>query len=232
MKKKYQHIFFDLDHTLWDFEKNSSEALEELFYTYELGYHKLFTLDEFIATFQAVNYKLWSDYDLDIIDRNNIREQRFLKIFEELGIEQPSFTTEISEAYLRLCPTKKNILPYTTEILDYLKGRYHLHIITNGFTDIQHMKLQSAGLSAYFSEVITSDSCGFKKPHKNVFNYALQKVAASCMDCLMIGDNLTTDILGAKAVNMDHVYYNPAGKSHKEDITYEIRCLSDLKKIL
>lgn len=140
--------------------------------------------------------------------------------------------TDIAEEYLRLCPTKPHVFPYCNDVLRYLQENYMLHILTNGFADVQAIKLKSAGLTEFFVEVITPDATGHKKPSREIFEYMLEKVKARDEDCIMIGDNLETDIKGARNAGIDSVFFNPLGIKHKEKITYEITCLSELKEFL
>jgi putative hydrolase of the HAD superfamily len=232
----YKHIFFDLDHTLWDFDKNSAEALCELYEQFGMTGRYAFSPEEFCAAFRKVNFHLWRMHQLGNYGQAELRAERFPLIFDKLGLDASELDTEemrrLADAYLQLCPTKSHVFPFTHEILAYLRDRYHLHVLTNGFRDVQGIKLKSSGLLAYFREIVTSDDAGFRKPDEGIFHYSLQRVAARPRDCLMIGDNLETDIQGARAVGMDCVYFNPAGKSHDSPITHEIACLSELKGIL
>jgi putative hydrolase of the HAD superfamily len=230
--KRYKHIFFDLDHTLWDFEKNSSETLAELYDHYHLAERENFSKNEFISTFHSVNKALWTSYNNGKLNRDELREDRFKIIFNRLGAPGSSVIDEIAHEYLRICPTKANLFPFAVDVLNYLKQHYILHIITNGFEEIQSLKLSSSRINQYFAEIVTSDSSGFIKPHKGIFDYALSKTKAFCYDCIMVGDDLEADILGAKNASMDHIFFNPVGLEHKEKVTHEISCLSQLMKIL
>ncbi len=230
--KKYHHIFFDLDHTLWDFEKNSAETLADLYRQYKLTGFNLFSESAFIEKFNHVNNHLWALYHRGKINKNEIRETRFKKIFLELGLTESQVPADFAEVYLLSCPQKTNIIPFAKDVLDYLQPKYELHIITNGFNDVQDTKLTSAKIKKYFKEVITSESIGYKKPQREIFEYALDVSNATVNTSIMIGDNLHTDIMGAKAVNMDQVFFNPNDLSHQEKVTYEINCLSELPNIL
>ena len=230
--KNYQHIFFDLDHTLWDYERNSSEVLIDLYTSYELGKLGIHVVSQFMNTFNRVNSYLWSQYNHSLIDRETIRLSRFRQILEEYGIKDDRLADELSEKYLFDCPQKGHLMPHSKEVLRHLKsGNYKLHILTNGFDDVQRIKIKASGLSPYFDEVITSDSTGAKKPTKEIFDHALSRTGAKLQESIMIGDNLQTDILGARNANMYQVFYNPSGKVHKASVTYEIHCLSTLKKL-
>jgi putative hydrolase of the HAD superfamily len=227
----YKHIFFDLDHTLWDYEKNSNEALAELYLKYQLKSLGVNNCDEFNLCFEEVNSSLWSDYNKNKISRDGIREQRFLRILNSFEINDLELSNKLSTEYLMLCPTKPHLMPYTLEVLDYLKENYHLHILTNGFNDVQRLKLERSNLQPYFSTVVTSDSAGYKKPMSSIFKFAIDAANARKDESIMIGDNLQTDILGARNFGMDTIYFNPKKEVHKSSVTHEIDCLSKLKSI-
>ena len=204
---KYQHILFDLDHTLWDFEKNAAEALTELYATYQLATLGEFSIDQFCRTFHKVNYHLWHLHQTGDYDQVRLRTERFKIIFTDLGVPEAKMPTDIADAYLKLCPSKPHVFPYTHDILDYLQAKYQLHIVTNGFSDVQWIKLDSAGLTNYFKQIVTSDDAGFRKPDPGIFSYVLDRIGAAPADCVMVGDNLDTDIAGAQAVNIDCIYH-------------------------
>jgi putative hydrolase of the HAD superfamily len=232
VKMLYKHIFFDLDHTLWDFDKNSSVVLTELFCHYKLDLLNSFSLNQFLKKFYEVNYRLWNLYHSGEIDKEKIRNSRFKIIFEELGASGAMVPQKLADEYLRLCPLQKNVMPFTFDLLDYLHGKYKLHIITNGFEDVQHVKLKSAGLLGYFQTIITSDDCGFIKPDKRMFEYALEKTGALPLESLMIGDSLDVDITGAINAGIAAIHFNPLKLKHIEPHILEISCLSELMEIL
>lgn len=231
-QNRYRHVFFDLDHTLWDFEKNASETLRHLFHYFNLQQLQLFTLEQFLQAFHQVNRQLWSAFDQGKVDKAYIRGERFRIVSQYLKVSPSSLPEQLGDLYLTQCPAKSNVMPYTHEILKYLKDHYHLHIITNGFNDVQSIKIDSARLSDFFVHVITADSCGYQKPHKKIFEHALEVSQAQADECVMIGDNLNTDIKGARNAGIDQIYYNPYKLSHDEKVSYEINCLSQIKEIL
>lgn len=230
---KYKHLFFDLDHTLWDFEKNSSESLEDIYYSSDLNQYGVSSLELFIESFLRINTALWDAFDRGTLHHTYIRENRFKMVFEELGIACPENHTEISEIYLQMLPGKKNLLEGALSILEYtaMKG-YDVHIITNGFNDIQAKKIFSSGIKHFFKHVITFENASAKKPDPKIFAYALEKANAIPEDSLMIGDNWIADVMGAKQFGIDQVYLNPAGLQFEETPTYDIRRLEELKLIL
>lgn len=229
---KYKHLFFDLDHTLWDYDVNAAAALTDLHEKYDLHRKSGFTAAQLITNFFKVNYALWDDFNIGAIDKEDIRKFRFPKIYDALGVSHDHIPLNIELEYVDLCPTKKATFPMAHEVLSFLKGKFAIHVITNGFKEIQTRKIASASLSSFFTEIITSESAGYRKPDPRVFDFALAKAGASKQESIMIGDNLATDISGAKNAGMDQVYFNPDGKSHEEDVTYEIQSLGQLMELL
>ncbi len=228
----YKHLFFDLDHTLWDFDRNSSESITELYNTHRLADLGISSPDAFAETFITINRKLWQDYDLDLIGHEYIREHRFPLVFRALGVDDTGCCANLNTDYLRLLPRKAHLTDSAREILEHLHGRYRMHIITNGFAEIQAVKMASADISHFFDEVITTQSADAKKPNPRIFEYALQASGASVSDSLMLGDNYEADILGAKAVGLDTVFYNPKGQPVDKPATYDIRHWRELMDIL
>jgi putative hydrolase of the HAD superfamily len=228
--KNYSHLFFDLDHTLWDYERNSQATLAELYDKYGIKLKSDINQEDFVTEFTSVNDQLWDDYHSGKIDQAFIRRHRFVKIFKNLGYEF-SFTAEISLEYINECPKKGFTLPGAIELLDHLHGKYEMLIITNGFEDIQHIKMSTTGLDKYFRHIIISGHTGFRKPEKEIFHHALEISGGEPSSSIMIGDSLESDIRGAKNVPMDQVYFNPNGFKHNEDITFEIRDLLEMKEL-
>lgn len=231
LKSSYKILFFDLDHTLWDYDTNSREALEELFNMHVAPRYEA-RLNKFLRTFHTVNSSLWDRYNKGEVDREEIRNSRFRDILGHLEIDDQALSTTLSQEYITLCPTKPNVFPYTHEVLNHLKQHYQLAILTNGFKDVQEIKLEKSGLNSYFNWLITSDCSGYRKPASGIFTYALGQVDATADECLMIGDNLRADIDGATEAKMDSIYFNPKKVNHNRKIPFEINCLSELLNLL
>ncbi len=229
---KYKHLFFDLDHTLWDFDRNSAECIAELFDTFRLADAGIASADEFSRHFIAINRKLWSDYDKNLIEHSYIRQHRFPMVFNALGIDESAVHADLNTEYLRLLPQKPHLLDSARELLDYLNGRYTMHIITNGFAEIQSVKMDSARIAHYFTHVVTSENASAKKPDPIVFQYAMEISGTTAAESLMIGDNYEADILGAKGVGLDTVFYNPQCQRVDDPPTYDIRHWDELMSIL
>ena len=228
----YKHLFFDLDHTLWDFDRNSSESIAEIYHTHRLANLGIPSPGAFAETFITVNRKLWRDYDLDLIGHEHIRQHRFPMVFNALGVDDIQCCADLNTDYLRLLPQKAHLTDSAREVLEYLHGRYRMHIITNGFAEIQAVKMASSDIAHFFEEVITTQSADAKKPNPRIFEYALQASGAVVSESLMLGDNYEADILGAKAVGLDTVFYNPEAQEVEEPATYDIRHWRELMDIL
>lgn len=229
--KDVKHIFFDLDHTLWDFEKNSSEAITELFDVFNL-HEKINSLPKFLSEYQRINALYWRQYDRGEIDKQTVRYGRFYDIFSTYQIDDhKELAVKFADEYLLLAPTKKNTFPYTHEILTYLKPKYKLHLITNGFKEVQSTKMRMTNLKPYFEIIICSEDVGVNKPNPKIFITALEKAHAIASESLMIGDNFEADILGAQNVGIKTIHFNPK-KEPKKAESSEIHCLSELKTLL
>lgn len=232
MKNKYRCIFFDLDHTLWDYEANSRETLEHLYAHYDLQRRGVPDLEQFCIEFKRVNTELWHLYDHGKITSEIIREQRFKQILGVFNAYEEKLSQALSHDYLHDCPKRGNLIPHAHEILEQFSALYSLTIITNGFEEIQNMKLTSGNLHGYFDHVITSQKAGCKKPAREIFDYALSQNKARAHEAIMIGDNLATDIAGAHNAGVDAVFFNPEGVEHNTTVKYEVRTLKELAELI
>ena len=203
MKFTPKAIFFDWDHTIWDHDRNAREVLLDLFVEFKLP-----TLDAELvwSTFQQINDALWEGYQLGQISQETLRETRFVRFFNALAIEGPSEV--FSEAYLFRTPRKTNLLPGAFEVVETLAKKYPLYILTNGFNDIQWVKIDGAGMTHFFQEIITSETAGCKKPAKGFFDYALRTAQISPEEALMIGDHPRIDIQAAAAAGIPGIHVN------------------------
>jgi putative hydrolase of the HAD superfamily len=229
MKK---HLFFDLDHTIWDFDRNAEEALQELYELHQLQALGVASAVAFIETYTRNNHQLWADYHLGKITKDTLRQMRFNKTFADLGMHPDIIPAGFEDAYVQLCPTKTNLFPHAHETLTYLQGKYTLHLITNGFRESQDVKLKGSGLAGYFQHVIISEEIGFNKPHPDIFKHALDLAGANKSESLMIGDSLEADIYGALNFGMDAIYFNPLKTSKPADVPVQIFSLNELNKLL
>lgn len=234
---QYKHLFFDLDHTLWDFEANSHQTLKELYLVLNLQEKGIEDFDLFHKNYLAHNDKLWDRYRNGYIKVDELRWKRMWLSLLDFKIADEPLARQMGNIFLDLLPTRKILFPYTTEILDYLTDKnYQLHLITNGFEKTQHSKLKYSGLDKYFIEVITSEGSNSLKPKKEIFEYAFQKTGANPAESIMIGDAIDVDILGALNAGIDQVHVNHLTKEAVPVIndqfpTYTVYSLRDLEDI-
>ncbi len=230
---KYQNIFIDLDDTIWNFRTNSKIALEIIYDRYELSeYYPLF--DEYYRVYSEKNTELWSLYHHNRISKETLIVERFRYPLQRVGAYNDKLVLQLNADYLSVLSEQGELVPPARELLDYLKSRsYRLHIISNGFKEVQFKKMKSAGIENYFEKIILSDEVGVNKPHPDIFRYALNKTGSSKNTSLMIGDNYDADILGAMRSGLDQVYFNPLQKQIPDEFpTYEVQTLSEIQDIL
>jgi putative hydrolase of the HAD superfamily len=230
--KKYKHLFFDLDHTLWDFERNSAATLATLFRQYNLADRGITDFEYFRSTYEQHNERLWERYRTGLIRREELRWKRMWLTLIDCKIGDNKLAHALAEHYLALLPQQGILMPYALDILQHCRQRnYRIHLITNGFEQTQLKKLETSGIRHFFEQVITSESSDSLKPHPEIFDYALKSSGAALHESIIIGDTLEADILGGINYGMDQVYYNPYRKPHGHQPTYEVSCLSELKGI-
>jgi putative hydrolase of the HAD superfamily len=228
----YNHLFFDLDHTLWDFEANAKETLHELHGLHALQEKGVDDFDLFFNRYSFHNERLWDRYTKGFIKQEELRWKRVWLTLLDFKIADESLAKKMSVQFLEQLPNRRNLFPYTTEILDYLtKKNYVLHLITNGFDNIQHSKLKYSNLTGYFNEVITSEKAGSLKPHKEIFEFALQATGADVTNSIMIGDNIEADIKGAMSAGLDTIFVNHLQVETDVKPTYIIHHLKELEEI-
>ncbi|MFO8234753.1 MAG: YjjG family noncanonical pyrimidine nucleotidase [Bacteroidales bacterium] len=228
----YKHIFFDLDRTLWDFEANSLEAFKDLFDKYNLN--SIFPdLSSFHKLYRQINKQLWQDYREGLIEKQILIYKRFYLTLKHFGHDDLELAKQIGDDYVSFSAEKTKLFPYAHEALGYLKNKYYLYIITNGFEEVQYKKIRNCHLEQYFKKIITSEKAGVQKPHQRIFKYALSLANANQENSLMVGDDFEGDIRGAKAVGIDQIYFNPnQSPTTVEKATYEIDSLLQLVDLL
>jgi putative hydrolase of the HAD superfamily len=229
---KYKHIFFDLDHTIWDFDKNAEETLMELYDIYRLNEIGLPSAGLFIETYTRNNHRLWADYHTGKISKTQLRETRFKTTFLELGVHPDSIPLAFEDDYVLLCPTKTNLFPHAHETLQYLQGKYTLHLISNGFKESSELKIGNTNIGGYFQHIIISEVIGVNKPDKAIFEHALNLAGAVKSESLMIGDSLEADVYGALNFGMDAIYFNPFNVAKPDDVPLQVMHLKELVDIL
>lgn len=229
--KRYKHIFFDLDRTLWDFDQNSSDALNDIIKEFGLDMH-VTDIQEFVQLYNKYNDELWDDYRDGKIKKPELKFKRFKLLLSHYSLSDENMIREISKFYLNSAPLKTSLISNAAEILEYLAPNYRLYVISNGFYDVQLTKVKNAGISRYITKIFTSDRIGYSKPKAGIFEYAISSLNAKKDDCLMVGDDILNDILGARNAGIDQVYFNPGKMDNSVKPTYEIYDLLELKEIL
>lgn len=231
--KTYKHLFFDLDHTLWDFETNSGITLQKLYLDFNLKERGISDFEQFRQVYEMHNEKFWERYRKGFIRRDELRWKRMWHTLLDFKVADNNLAHNMSTLYLEMLPLQGELMPFAIELLEYCKAKdYQLHLITNGFETTQWQKMRTSKIDHYFKEVITSESSNSMKPLKGIFEYAVTTSGATIEESVMIGDALEADILGAQRFGMDQIYFNPGKKVHTEKPTYEISCLSELKQLL
>jgi putative hydrolase of the HAD superfamily len=229
---KYKHIFIDLDKTIWDFESNSRATFREIFEKYRLRSRGINHLNDFTEVYTRINDLLWGSYRENKIKKEVLSIRRFELTLQEFGIDDLMLATHIAEDYITLSPLKTILFPHSREALNYLKLNYLLHIITNGFEEVQQKKLDACDLRKYFNTITTSEEAGVKKPETGIFELALEKAGAKASESLMIGDDLQVDMAGARVIGMDTLFFNPQRHVHQDDLDHEVHSWHEVMKIL
>lgn len=230
---KYKHLFFDWDHTIWDFKTNSERSLEHLFNDLEIQSTGIPCFDTFYSSYHRINDLLWARYRHGHMDKATLREERFNRVFEEFEIEAPALAAQLEDRYVRETPLRNILMPGAKETLETLKDRgYKMHVITNGFSESQLVKFEHSGIQDLFDLLLCSDTVGVNKPHPKIFRHAMKQVGAKRKHSLMIGDSIVADCLGAQAEGIDSVYFNPHEIGHTSKVAYEIKAIPELLHIL
>lgn len=230
---KYKFIFFDLDHTLWDFEKNSIATLTVLYNEFSLSTLGIHDFDDFNVNYHEINDVMWARFRAGNLSREDLRWKRMNKTLQHYKIADEPLAKSMAARYLEVLPMQTTLFAHAHEVLDYCQTKgYQIHLITNGFEATQHQKLQLANIHTFFDQVITSEQAMSMKPQKEIFEFAMRQTGALASNSIMIGDALDIDVLGAQNVGMDQVFFNPSRKPHDGNPTYEIGDLHELYDIL
>ncbi len=228
----YKHLFFDLDHTLWDFDTNAKLTLLDIYDTLGLKERGIDNFEMFYRNYLIHNRKLWARYRNGFIKQAELRVKRMRLTLLDFKIGDEALAGAMSTRFLEMLPTRNALFPYAVEILNYLSNKnYRLHLITNGFEEVQHHKINNAGISRYFDKVITSEGSNSMKPHKEIFDFALTTTKADIKESIMLGDDLEADIIGAAQAGMDQVFINHVGAVPEFISTYTVQNLKELENI-
>ena len=221
-------IFFDLDHTLWDFDKNSELAFETILNQY----HPTIKINTFIEKYIPINQACWKLYQNDKISHVELRYNRLKHTFDALNYTvSDESINEMADEYIRVLPDNNYLFDGAIEVLEYLKDKYRLHIITNGFADVQHRKITNSNIGDYFQTITNSEMAGVKKPNPVIFEYALHSANSKKENSIMIGDCLDADVQGALSAGLDAIFFNEKKIEAQQNIK-QINHLLELKKYL
>lgn len=223
-------IFFDLDHTLWDYDTNARETLYELYEDYQLN-RGFGSAEDFFQSYLIHNAKLWNLYNHGKINRDDIRERRFFQVISDAGLEDKKLAEQMSDQFMEVCPQKTAVLPGTYEILEHLQPKFRLGIITNGFSDTQAIKLDKTSLIGFFELVVTSESAKARKPSAEIFHAALSETDSKTEEVVMIGDNRATDIGGALAVGWKTIWYTHEAEP-APDNCWKVQHLQEIAQVM
>ena len=229
ISNKIKTIFFDLDHTLWDFEKNSFIAYKKIFVKYDFP----FSLKLFMKYYIPINDRYWYEYSRNRISKDKLRTNRLIETFQLLKFNyDKALVNEISDLYINILPKQTFLFDGVIDLLEFLKPKYKMHILTNGFEHVQFDKMKYSGLLPFFDKIINSDNACSKKPDSKIFNYALELTNQKAENCLMIGNDIDADIMGALNVGMDAVHFNSKNVPYhsKCKIVYSMQDLYELFK--
>lgn len=230
---KYQHLFFDLDHTLWDFDANARESLEEIYREFNLYSRAINSFEKFYDVYEVHNNILWNRFEHGYITGEELKWKRMWLTLLDFRIADDKLSRDMGEYYMEILPEKDRVFDYTFEILSYLTAKgYMLHLLTNGFEKTQRRKLTRSKLDGYFTNIITSEIANSTKPLKEMFDFALKQTGGQLENSIMLGDNPDTDLAGANNIGMDCVFVNHAHKNIRPHYTYMVCHLKELEKIL
>jgi putative hydrolase of the HAD superfamily len=227
-----KHLFFDLDRTLWDFEKNSEIALFKLFN--ELGLNEAIdSFELFHTTYKKNNAFLWKEYGAGKLSKENLRNDRFRITLEQFNVQNADLVNQISDGYVEISPQQTALFPNAHETLSYLKNEgYNMHIITNGFKEVQYIKLHNSGLDAYFDVIVCSEDVGHNKPSPEIFKHSLGAAKAKAIDSVMIGDDYEVDVVGAQNYGMYGILFDPENTFKHFQEQHRIQSLNELPGLL
>ncbi|MEM8847092.1 MAG: YjjG family noncanonical pyrimidine nucleotidase [Bacteroidota bacterium] len=228
MFKEVRDIFFDLDHTLWDFERNSALTFQKI-----LAENKVEVgLDPFLEVYRPINLAYWKVYRENRISKENLRYNRLKETFDALEYRVTDHLIDtLSERYIECLSSFGHLIPNAMQILEYLAPKYNLHIITNGFREAQRKKIKNSNIQEFFKEIIDSETAGVKKPNPKIFQAALKCANTTAKTSLMIGDSLEADIRGAQAMGMQVLHFN-FHKEPEHKLCKMINNLNEIKSLL
>lgn len=230
--QRYKNLFIDLDDTIYDFSEASKESFME---TYELLHYERFfkSFEHFYSIYEPYNLELWRIYGEGKITKEELNRRRYSHPLEAVGIYDQELADRFCCEALSRIPTKNKLIPGAIELLEYLRPKYNLYILSNGFKELQSHKMRTAGIDKYFDALILSEDIGVNKPNRELYEYALEKTGSKLEESIMIGDMFDTDIVGAANIGMEQIYFNPKGKENPTFVpTHTVSNLLQIKEIL
>lgn len=230
--RRYAHVFFDLDHTLWDFRSNSRDTLLELHGELRLADEGITDAGAFLDAYEEINAGLWSRYEQGRMDKEVLRVLRFRNTLRVFGVRNDRLATILGHEYLERCPRRPKLHDGAVALLSTLEGRVRMHIITNGFSGTQRLKLECSRLAPWFDIILTSEDAGARKPDPRIFRKAMEKARCSPTDALMVGDSAEADMAGARGVGMDQAHFTGDGARPDDLATYRVTRLLDVAAIV
>ncbi|MCH3880851.1 YjjG family noncanonical pyrimidine nucleotidase [Tenacibaculum aquimarinum] len=224
-----KHVFFDLDHTLWDFDKNSELTFQEVFQELEIS----IKVNDFLEVYMPINLNYWRLFREEKVSKSKLRYGRLKDSFNALEFTiSDGKINKIADLYIEYLPNYNYLLEGTLDLLDYLKSKYKMHIITNGFDEVQHLKIKKSGLNSYFDKIITSESVGVKKPNPKIFEFALNQANTIPQESIMIGDSYDADVIGALEFGMMAIHCNFKAAENKIGGILSVNSLKQIKDYL
>ena len=230
--QRYKNLFIDLDDTIYDFSGASRESFRE---TYDLLHYERYfdSFEHYLSLYEPYNLELWRIYGEGKITKEELNRRRYSHPLECVGVNDQQLADRFCREALGRIPTKGPLMPGAMEIIEYLRPKYNMYILSNGFKELQSRKMRTAGIDGYFDALILSEDIGVNKPNRELYEYALAKTGSKLSESLMIGDMFDTDIVGAANIGMEQMYYNPKEKKgHAFTPTYEVTHLLQIKEIL
>jgi len=227
----YKYVFLDLDDTIWDFHVNAKSSLQEIYDNKNFDKH-FDSFDQYFEIYAKRNLELWDQYGKGEITKDALSLERFLHPLRQVGVHDEGLALIMGKEYLDLLPTRSALVPNALKILDYLAPKYQLTIVSNGFIEVQYLKLKKCGLEHYFSHVVLSEEAGALKPDKKIFEHALQLNGAKASETIMIGDSYEADIIGAQNAGIDQIYFRYSQSQAKQPATFTIDSLDEIFNIL
>ena len=228
----YRSIFIDLDDTVWAFSENARDTFHDMYTKYRFCRY-FDSFEHYYALYTKRNTELWEEYGKGLITKDQLNERRFSFPLQQVGVDDAQLVKAYSEDFFSEIVFKKKVMPHAREALEYLSGKYNLYILSNGFRELQEQKMRSADVFKYFKKVILSEDIGVHKPYPEIFHFAMSATQSELKTSLMIGDNWTNDVEGARNVGMGHIYYNVrAEKSFPFPCTFVMNDWEEIGQVL